>query len=587
MITIFYEAYPNEITYSWFARYSHINGDITYTTTSKELFGKKRVKPIILYPKHIGYFIKQLPTEWNITISEIINKNTIIPLFLPFMDKERADNIISHIKDGDMKNIALEIGINTGQIFKEEPNIKVCPICYKEDIEKHGEAYIHRNYQVPGTYICSSHGEHLYKYSIPSNLYEYEYVDINKISNNCLSRINFIEDFKNVYLKLSQEISYILNGNLKDYDIELVKQKYKDKLEEEGYLKKGGIIPIKSLTKKFNKFYPKELLVHLESYVDEKYTKNWIKVMLTNSGRYVHPIRHLLFITFLFGGIKEFIDYKKNFEPFGKPPWLCLNPVCKFYKKPVINKVIFKNTKKPTGIFTCNCGFSYSRIGPDKNEIDKNRIGKLESFGWYWEEVLIKLVEEGCSITAITKKMKSDTKTILKQAMKLGVIDKLNTKRRIKYKGIEKRISEDMLWEYKNKILLFIKENPTCNRMNVRDALSKEYDLLYIRDNEWLNNNLPKPREKSQYAKIKRDINWKEREKKLIPLLLSSIEEIKNEEKPRRITKTYLMKKINKIMFLENRYLEKMPLVKNFLDSNCESVDDFNKRKNMKITKIE
>lgn len=31
MLSIFYNCYPNEITYSWFARYSHINGNITST----------------------------------------------------------------------------------------------------------------------------------------------------------------------------------------------------------------------------------------------------------------------------------------------------------------------------------------------------------------------------------------------------------------------------------------------------------------------------------------------------------------------------------------------------------------------------
>ncbi|AWK50541.1 hypothetical protein DIC82_05600 [Clostridium beijerinckii] len=582
MLSIFYNCYPNEITYSWFARYSHINGDIGHTTISKELFGKECVKSTILYPTCMENFIKQLPIEWNITINEVINRNTIIPLFLPFMEKERANKIISNIKDGDTRRLIGEIGINTGDIFKEEDNIKICPKCYEEDKEKYGEAYIHRNYQVPGNYICSIHEESLYKCSIPSNIQRCEYIDINKINISNLEMLNINELYNDLYLNLSRDIDYVLNGCMKEYDTSSIKRKYKDKLEEKGFSISGGRIPIKKIIGQFNEFYPKEFLEHLESYINMENRKNWIGLMLTDCCRFIHPIRQLLFIRFLFGGIEEFIIYeKKNIKPFGEGPWMCLNPVCRYYKQPVIKEIKYRNfKKKPVGIFTCLCGYSYSRVGPDKCESDKNRCGKIEEFGEVWVNILRNLIKEGCSISEIARQMSCYRNTIIKQATKLGLIDMLNTKHRMEYKTVEKKISNEVLDEYKNNILNFIKENSTANRQKVKEALSKECSLIYIRDRKWWNENLPKAIKVSEFTVDYKDINWEEREKELIPLILNAIEKIKNEEKPRRITKTYIAKKMNQYMICNRRNLERLPLVNEIIKKNCETISEFNIRKN-------
>lgn len=582
MITIFYGAYPNEITYSWFARYLFINGDITYSTTSRELFGKDYVDSKILYPINMNYFIKQLPVEWNIGVDEIIYENTIIPLFTPFMEKERANRVVNNILIGDTRRLKGEIGLNTGNVFIEEPNIKICPICYEEDKEKYGQAYIHRNHQVMGNYICNNHGNNLHKYNIPYNINRCEYVDINKINVEEYEIVTINELYKNLHLNLSKDIDSVLNGGLKEYRIGSIEEKYKNRLKEIGFLNFGGKFLMKKIIKLFNEFYPKEFLESLESYIDIEKRKNWISIMLTNTGSFIHPIRHLLFIRFLFGGIEEFLNYEKCFEFFVEPPWLCLNPVCKYYEKPVINEVKYKNKThhgKPVGVFTCECGYSYSRVGPDKNESDRNRIGKIEEFGWHWEKVLKNLVENGCSIREITKRMCSCTSTIIKQATKLGIVDQLNTKHRINYKEQEKVYSEEKVNLYKDKILLFIKENKIYSRQKVRETLTKECSLVYIRDKDWWDENLPKPIKKSRFSKDYKDIDWEERERELYPLILKAIEEIKNEEEPIRITRTCVMKKTGKTILANKGALDRIPKIKELLEKNCETIEEFKQRK--------
>lgn len=83
--------------------------------------------------------------------------------------------------------------------------------------------------------------------------------------------------------------------------------------------------------------------------------------------------------------------------PFGLGSWPCLNKAANHYRDPVFDECVLtrcSSTKLPVGTFSCSCGFVYSRRGPDKNEIDKFRIGRIKSFGPVWHSKL-KVLNEG------------------------------------------------------------------------------------------------------------------------------------------------------------------------------------------------
>lgn len=181
----------------------------------------------------------------------------------------------------------------------------------------------------------------------------------------------------------------------------------------------------------------------LESDVDENDKKSWIRLMLSEKDRFVHPIRHLIFIRFLFGSVKKFESYNEDYKPFGDGPWPCLNPVADHYKKLTINDCDIKprkNISEPVGTFKCSCGFTYSRQGPDKTENDKYRYGRIVQFGYVWEDKLRDLVlNSNLSIAKIAKEMKCYRNTVIKYATIMGIFDKLNTKLRIQAKPYEKK----------------------------------------------------------------------------------------------------------------------------------------------------
>jgi Tn7-like transposition protein D len=138
----------------------------------------------------------------------------------------------------------------------------------------------------------------------------------------------------------------------------------------------SGKLRFKDYLKAFNEYYSEELLtllqcdMKLSGPLDSTWLARLTHLDQPNSQKAVHhPLHHILAIRFLHTTVERF--FLNNFiapTPFGHAPWPCLNPVCEYYRQKNIltYQVAEAKTKgRVVGIFTCSCGFTYSRIGPD------------------------------------------------------------------------------------------------------------------------------------------------------------------------------------------------------------------------------
>lgn len=82
-------------------------------------------------------------------------------------------------------------------------------------------------------------------------------------------------------------------------------------------------------------------------------------------------------------------------------------------QQPVITdlSIFYSNDlKKPIGTFRCSCGMVYSRSGPDESESDRDRIGKIITYGEVWEQKLRELVEvKGMGLRPIARALNVDS----------------------------------------------------------------------------------------------------------------------------------------------------------------------------------
>ena len=165
-----------------------------------------------------------------------------------------------------------------------------------------------------------------------------KFIDVNNINSSNLEEYNLLNEDKKLYLYVEKCIDDIFNEVLND-DISVIREKYKSKLYEKGYIVNTKLA-IKNLCNDFNSFYSKAFLDFFDSYIYDSKDRLWMRYLISDKERKVHvthPIRHILFIIFLFGTLDEFISYKaKNFRDFGEGPWICINNLCKDYNKAVI-----------------------------------------------------------------------------------------------------------------------------------------------------------------------------------------------------------------------------------------------------------
>lgn len=349
---------------------------------------------------------------------------------------------------------------------------------------------------------------------------------------------------------------------------------------------KKAYLPNKSikqteLYKEIINHYGMNIFQLFESVINNDYEYNWLRVATRNLKRTVHPIRHLLLINFLEPDIDNFFkDINKPYHPFGDGPWPCLNKVANHYKKNIINNLTITEDYKsrlPVGTFSCQCGFVYSRKGPDKLPGDRYKIGRIKSFGPLWEEKLREsLKKSNCSLREIARVMQCDPKTIIKFDKKLEINYFKNSN--IQITSVKSKTSiTDKTEQYKNAMINIMNNNKDITRSKLIERCKKEYSYIYRKDRNWLDNNLPPKSQKSTIFHGK-SVDWNKRDKDTVNSLIIKHEELLKSAKPIRITTSAIGKAAGVLPTLEKN-IEKLPKTKNYLNQITETVEGFQIRR--------
>jgi hypothetical protein len=285
------------------------------------------------------------------------------------------------------------------------PNwLRYCPLCVKEERANLGECYWHRLHQVPGVEICSKHMVFLENSTIRarSGLNGSGIFSAESTLSNITPRPATSSPFFKALMEIATDAQYLLEHPLSPRETLFFRQQYRSLLAQEGFMTPRGLIHFKDYLKAFTEYYLQELLTLLQCDIKSSGTlgKTWLARMThleqpNARNAFHHPLYHILAIRFLHTTVERF--FLNDFiapTPFGPGPWPCLNPVCDYYRQKNILtfQVAEGKTKgKVVGIFTCSCGFRYSRIGPDASPDDVFRKSKILSYGDLWESKLMEL----------------------------------------------------------------------------------------------------------------------------------------------------------------------------------------------------
>lgn len=518
--------YPDELLYSVITRYHLRSNNSSPKWTLREVYGTEIVIPTIDLPSHLDDLTNGSVFR-GISCEQWICQHTFYSYFAPFLPTERAERLKQLMKSKDGSGIHTLVGITASTIERTD-ELMFCPTCYEEDIHAYGEPYWHRLHQLPGVWVCSKHKVILQEITHPKS--DRFGLTVLPISKGMFRSAPLATD-------LSEKVFHHLlgiAGDIKELlDLDRIPNLYKireyalKRLMELGYVTAGSRIRQQQLEEQFIAFYGRGLLDMLESYPSQT-EYSWLRVATRpSSRRVVHPLRLLLLIRFLYGSFLDFLNRSDmSHSPFGSGPWPCLNKAASHYHEAVITNCRItrcSDTGRPVGTFTCNCGFSYSRRGPDQSDTDKFHRGRIKSYGSVWINKLRECHENGMSYRATAKILGVDTNTVIKYAHGVEIDQKKKT---VKPQSSKKK-----------------------------NHFKKAKENLYIRV-DWEKRDL--------------DLSWQ------IEEACKSI--LSDKSKPVRITIAAIGKRIGKLSWLEKK-LDKLPVTKRILNNYLETVSRFQIRR--------
>ncbi len=163
MICTFPNIYPDELVYSWFARYKVRSGHISYSGVARDLFATPTVKPNIEFFSPLSREAISIISHY-MPLKDLILNHTMLPHYARFLPLNRKKGALDLLLDMDQNYInALFIRRN---LTSQKRFLRYCPICALQDRKSLGETYWHRLHQIPEIYDCPLHGCQLLESSV-------------------------------------------------------------------------------------------------------------------------------------------------------------------------------------------------------------------------------------------------------------------------------------------------------------------------------------------------------------------------------------------------------------------------------------
>lgn len=156
MLTYFPLVQKDELLTSILARFVYQLGIKEDKVALDILFKNRMVIPSAFLQGHIGQLLGQVGHIWHIKPKEIIAQHTLLPLFQPFLPPHRYETLQVDLLSGHANPSMSRTGINAS-LIQWPISYKLCPHCWRAQLELLGYTYWQRLFQSPGVTVCPKH----------------------------------------------------------------------------------------------------------------------------------------------------------------------------------------------------------------------------------------------------------------------------------------------------------------------------------------------------------------------------------------------------------------------------------------------
>lgn len=584
MIAAFPDPYPDELLYSVCARYCERVGYRNLLRPVQELFGESVRHVGLDIPGHLGHLVNVLPRGHSLTVKDWIEKHTLFPFYRTFMPENRAIELEHDMAHETGPGVMRRAGL--GKIRVPRPHcMRFCAQCVVDDRTQVGEPYWHRLHQIPGVLMCPTHGAFLEESNVPAWYRQSGRALVSAREAALRARALGAQTPRKGsqhLMNLAHDARWILGQSQLVPQPDQIRRRYVSVLIDQNLAYPTGKIKRRRLTEEMRDFYADEILEKLECSLTANTDTSWLfRLLAPNLTDVVRPpVHHLLLIRFLGHTVESFFQLSPEWHPFGVGPWKCFNPAVEHFRQPVIrdSRLVYSTStgRKPYGIFSCSCGYSYASREPDHGPGGK-RFFKVVSFGEAWQTRLRNL---WCSsqhpISRLSQILGVGTWVLFREAQVLGLPAPRPNYTKGQFKNFPtprergRQLKLQRHREQDRKVWLEArKQRPTATYQMLANELGNVYERLRKNDREWLlQHRPPKPTVVRRKGPI---MDWRSIDIQLARRVPEAAWSIRHEPgKPIRVTVNRICERLQ-CEFFTSRMLERLPHVYEALHQVTES----------------
>ncbi len=335
---------------------------------------------IVTFPSRLEHLSAQLPHTQNATVAELINSHTVVPFHRMFMAQVSAKRLESAIA----KN-AIDSYESRGRSFLIRSDcLRFCAACAISDREQFGEAYWHRNHQLRHITVCPKHAVLLQRSTLGMTETETHFVSAEKAIPTCGSMPRSVSESQefSFAIWLAKQSAWMLDNPGTAFLPDQVAQLYKMQLFRRRYASISGTIRMAEVELFLSSKMTQSVLasIGIDTGITLAQSDRVRRLVKRGIGTSLEHLMLLWCLNLSVEGLHAALSKIGNFE---SGPWPCLNPVCTHYRVNVIEECERKTDARGQlfGVFTCACGFGYSRRGPDPDGISRYCQHKIIATG--------------------------------------------------------------------------------------------------------------------------------------------------------------------------------------------------------------
>lgn len=420
------EFHPEELLFGMLARHRRLMGSPCAARYNVEMFGNRQTIASVDLPLGLNALGRQLG---GVDPVRLAYDHTLFPYYTAFQPVGRREMALDAVITGQGNGLKTWLGVVSYRIRPVE-GLRYCPKCVAQSVKQIGEGAWIRSHQLPGNLVCHVHGDTLLTAFLDGRG-RHEFWAPGFTSLPMQSGLILDDTVRAKLHLIAVAQAKLVSAGAQAQQANDWGKHYWSRLAETGFVPCQSKVDQDRLESEFRKFYGTALDL-LPPSVRSFGESGWLAAMSRYHRKVAHPLFHVLLTTFL--------DAQTEVAgPFGSGPWPCMNPLADHRGDLRIEQVNhYANRADRVGIFSCDCGHSYTRSISGDGAIGRARF---KAGGPLLEAKLRELVVPGAKLREVARICGLDPKTIVREAMSLGLSVPWNIKPSGKAKRFEEKQS--------------------------------------------------------------------------------------------------------------------------------------------------